>query len=61
MTKLRSASDDFSPDGKMLKGDIQQKMLSFAEVFNQSYLAQQGAEKLWNLINTEDFVNALEH
>ena len=66
MTKLRSAKDiqsewDSSPRWKDVKRGYTAEdvvRLSGSVSINHS-LAQQGAEKLWNLINTEDFVNAL--
>ena len=66
MNKLRSASDiqkdwDTNPRWKNVKRDYsaEEVVKCSGSVRVEHTLASNGAEKLWNLINTEDFVNAL--
>ena len=66
MNKLRSASDiqkdwDKNPRWKNVKRDYsaEEVVKCSGSVRVEHTLASNGAEKLWNLINTEDFVNAL--
>ena len=66
MNKLRSVSDiqkewDTNPRWKNVKRDYSAEEVAkcSGSVRIEHTLAKHGAEKLWNLINTEDFVNAL--
>ena len=66
MNKLRSANDiqkdwDTNPRWKNVKRDYTAEEVAkcSGSVRIEHTLARNGAEKLWNLINTEDFVNAL--
>tara|TARA_B100001029_G_scaffold93389_1_gene76629 strand:+ start:3763 stop:5043 length:1281 start_codon:yes stop_codon:yes gene_type:complete len=66
MNKLRSVSDiqkewDINPRWKNVKRDYSAEEVAkcSGSVRIEHTLAKHGAEKLWNLINTEDFVNAL--
>ena len=66
MNKLRSANDiqkdwDTNPRWKNVKRDYSAEEVAkcSGSVRIEHTLAKNGAEKLWNLINTEDFVNAL--
>ncbi len=66
MNKLRSANDiqkdwDTNPRWKNVKRDYTAEEVAkcSGSVRIEHTLAKNGAEKLWNLINTEDFVNAL--
>ena len=66
MNKLRSVSDiqkewDTNPRWKNVKRDYSAEEVAkcSGSVRIEYTLAKHGAEKLWNLINTEDFVNAL--
>ena len=67
MNKLRSVSDiqkewDTNPRWKNVKRDYSAEEVAkcSGSVRIEHTLAKHGAEKLWNLINTEDFVNASE-
>ncbi|MDG2106418.1 MAG: isocitrate lyase [Gammaproteobacteria bacterium] len=66
MNKLRSAKEiqqdwDTNPRWKNVKRDYTAEEVArcSGSVRIEHSLAKNGAEKLWNLINTEDFVNAL--
>ena len=66
MNKIRSANDiqkdwDTNPRWKNVKRDYTAEEVAkcSGSVRIEHTLAKNGAEKLWNLINTEDFVNAL--
>jgi isocitrate lyase len=66
MNKLRSANDvqedwDTNPRWKNVKRDYsaEEVVRCSGSVRIEHTLAKNGAEKLWSLINTEDFVNAL--
>ena len=66
MNKLRSAKDiqndwDTNPRWKNVKRDYtaEEVVRCSGSVQIEHSLAKQGAEKLWNSINKEDFVNAL--
>jgi len=66
MNKLRSAKEiqqdwDTNPRWKNVKRDYtaEEVVRCSGSVRIEHSLAKNGAEKLWNLINTEDFVNAL--
>ena len=66
MNKLRSANEiqkdwDTNPRWKNVKRDYtaEEVVRCSGSVRIEHTLAKNGAEKLWNLINTEDFVNAL--
>ena len=66
MNKLRSAKEiqqdwDTNPRWKNVKRDYtaEEVVRCSGSVRIEHSLAKNGAEKLWDLINTEDFVNAL--
>ena len=66
MNKIRSANDiqkdwDTNPRWKNVKRDYSAEEVAkcSGSVRIEHSIAKQGAEKLWKLINTEDFVNAL--
>ena len=66
MNKIRSANEiqkdwDTNPRWKNVKRDYtaEEVVRCSGSVRIEHSLAKNGAEKLWNLINTEDFVNAL--
>ena len=68
MNKLRSAKEiqqdwDTNPRWKNVKRDYTAEEVArcSGSVRIEHSLAKNGAEKLWNLINTEDFVNALSY